>query len=141
MDTIQCAIVLAKLDRFEWELSQRIAKGKYYNKIFDDFGIQRVKQINYSVSVFAQYTIFTEKRQELQERLAIQGIPTAIHYPVPLNEQPAYKHLCCDNCTPLAKENSNMVLSLPISADMTVDDQNKIIKQVIKISKDLKLNK
>jgi UDP-2-acetamido-2-deoxy-ribo-hexuluronate aminotransferase len=46
-------------------------------------------------SVFAQYTLLVQDRDALQARLHQAGIPTAVHYPVPLNEQPAYAHRCC----------------------------------------------
>ena len=55
-------------------------------------------------SVFAQYTLRVPDRAALQARLQAAGIPTAVHYPVPLNEQPAYAHLGCPDCTPVARQ-------------------------------------
>jgi UDP-2-acetamido-2-deoxy-ribo-hexuluronate aminotransferase len=55
-------------------------------------------------SVFAQYTILVQDRDSLQAKLEEQGIPTAVHYPVPMNQQLAYQHLCCPDCTPVAAE-------------------------------------
>lgn len=51
----------------------------------------------------AQYTVIVRNREALQKRLAKVGIPTVKHYPVPLNEQPAYKHLCCQDGMPVAQ--------------------------------------
>lgn len=130
MDTMQCAIVLAKLERFEWEVERRILIGQRYNKLIDDSYIKRVQQRTDRSSVFAQYTLFVPDRDALQKRLSALGIPTAVHYPVPLNEQPAYKHLCCPDCTPVAKGVSEQVMSLPMGADLSEGDQDRILDAI-----------
>lgn len=66
-------------------------------------------------------------REAMQKRLAEAGIPTAVHYPVPLNEQPAYKHLCCPDCTPVAQQLAKRVMSLPMSAEITPQQQRVIL--------------
>jgi UDP-2-acetamido-2-deoxy-ribo-hexuluronate aminotransferase len=130
MDTIQCAVVLAKLERFDWEIEKRLAIGRRYNEILDTAGLLRAQQRSDRNSVFAQYTIFTNQRETLQRGLADAGIPTAVHYPVPLNEQPAYKHLCCPDCTPVAQALSKQVLSLPMGPDLSEKDQDFIVKSL-----------
>jgi UDP-2-acetamido-2-deoxy-ribo-hexuluronate aminotransferase len=130
MDTIQCAIVLAKLERFDWEVEQRIAIGQKYNELMDKLNIPRVLQHTDRSSVFAQYTIFIEHREFLQRKLNEANIPSAVHYPAPLNEQPAYKHLCCPNCTPLAHKVAKQVMSLPMGPDLASGDQRRIIEQL-----------
>jgi UDP-2-acetamido-2-deoxy-ribo-hexuluronate aminotransferase len=130
MDTIQCAIVLAKLERFDWEVEQRKRIGNRYNQLLDDAGIPRVHQREGRTSVYAQYTVFTEDRELLQKRLSDQGIPTAVHYPLPLNEQPAYKHLCCPDCTPIASKTAKQVMSLPMGAELSVELQIMITSTV-----------
>ena len=127
MDTLQCAIVLAKLERFEWELEQRSALGSRYNTELDRIGFPRVDQRPDRSSVFAQYTIFCNDRASVQRRLTEAEIPTAVHYPIPLNEQPAYAHLCCPDCTPCAKAVARQVISLPMSADLDPEDQLDIV--------------
>lgn len=127
MDTLQCAIVLAKLERFEWEVEQRHEIGSRYNQVLDQAGIARTQQRPERTSVFAQYTVMVSNREALQKRLAEAGIPTAVHYPVPLNEQPAYKHLCCPDCTPVARELAALVMSLPMGPDLSFDLQKKVI--------------
>jgi UDP-2-acetamido-2-deoxy-ribo-hexuluronate aminotransferase len=126
MDTLQCAIVLAKLERFEWELQRRHQIGQHYNQLLDQIGINRVQQRSERTSVFAQYTIMVTDREALQKRLVESGIPTAVHYPLPLNEQPAYKHLCCPNCTPVAQLLAKQVMSLPMSAELKLEQQHHI---------------
>ena len=118
MDTIQCAIVLAKLDRFEWEVAQRLEAGAHYNRAMDELGVKRVQQSSDRTSVFAQYTIMVENRDQVQAALKLEGIPTAIHYPVPLNEQPAYRVFGSSLDTPVSSSVAKQVMSLPMSADV-----------------------
>lgn len=131
MDTLQCAIVLAKLNRFNWEVEQRIAIGQHYNKRLDDAGIKRVQQRDDRTSVFAQYSLLADKRESIQKHLNGLGIPTAVHYPKPLNEQPAYKHLCCPNCTPVAQQVATQVISLPMSADLTAEQLERVCNALL----------
>lgn len=135
MDTIQCAVVLAKLERFEWEVEQRIEIGKRYNAMLDEKGIKRVIQRDDRTSVFAQYSILLEDREASQAILSEAGVPTAVHYPIPLNEQPAYKHLCCPDCTPIARETAKRVMSLPMSADIDLDSQQRVVVAFAQIGK------
>jgi UDP-2-acetamido-2-deoxy-ribo-hexuluronate aminotransferase len=129
MDTLQCAVVLAKLERFDWEVEQRLKIGARYNELLAG-RVSVVSQRPDRNSVFAQYTVFVENREPLQERLRAAGIPTAVHYPIPLNEQPAYRHLCCPDCTPISKQRASQVMSLPMSADLTAHDQEEIVRVV-----------
>jgi UDP-2-acetamido-2-deoxy-ribo-hexuluronate aminotransferase len=130
MDTIQCAVVLAKLERFDWEIEQRLVMGKRYNEWIDSAGLKRVQQRADRTSVFAQYTILLDRREDVQKRLSDLGIPTAVHYPIPLNEQPAYKHLCCPDCTPVAQAVSKRVMSLPMGSDLSTLDQQSIMESL-----------
>lgn len=130
MDTLQCAIVLAKLERFDWEVEQRMNVGRRYNEKFDGLGVQRVVQRQDRTSVFAQYTIFRKDRGALQEHLSLHGVPTAVHYPIPLNEQPAYKHLCCPDCTPEASRVAKLVMSLPMSPGLVDEDLSAVARHV-----------
>ena len=123
MDTLQCAIVLAKLDRFDQEIAQRQAVARRYHELLatDEHGSTRILPWPQDdrTSVFAQYTLRVQDRDALQARLHAAGIPTAVHYPVPLNEQPAYAHLCCPDCTPVARQLAREVMSLPMHPDLS----------------------
>jgi UDP-2-acetamido-2-deoxy-ribo-hexuluronate aminotransferase len=130
MDTMQCAVVLAKLERFDREIEQRLLIGKRYNEWIDNAGLKRVQQRPDGTSVFAQYTILVDQREDVQRRLSDLGIPTAVHYPIPLNEQPAYKHLCCPDCTPVAQAVSKRVMSLPMGSDLSNFDQQTIMESL-----------
>lgn len=127
MDTLQCAIVLAKIDRFDWEVQQRAEIGKRYNQMMDEAHILRVQQRTDRTSVFGQYTIFTMSREKQQAEFKEAGIPTAVHYPVPLNEQPVYRHLSDPDDTPVAQKISRQVMSLPMGPYLTAKDLSQIV--------------
>jgi UDP-2-acetamido-2-deoxy-ribo-hexuluronate aminotransferase len=134
MDTLQCAIVLAKLERFEWEVAQRELLGQRYTDqilaLQDGVGYACVQPPTVRpdrTSVYGQYTVFVPNREVVQKRLSEAGIPTAVHYPVPLNEQPAYNQLCCSDCTPIAQQIAKQVMSLPMGPDLTTHDQVTLV--------------
>ena len=127
MDTLQCAIVLAKFERFEWEVEQRAALGARYNELLAG-KLPVVAQRPGRSSVFAQYTVFVDDRAAVQARLAAQGIPTAVHYPKPINQQPAYAALCCPDCCPESSRAAQRVMSLPMSPDLTLVQQDRVVQ-------------
>ena len=126
MDTLQCAIVLAKLERFDWEVQQRLALGARYNQLMDAAGISRIVQRPGRTSVFAQYTVKVPNREQVQQRLQAARIPTAVHYPIPMHQQPAYQGLC-DRPTPVADALAREVMSLPMSADLQPAQQEQVV--------------
>jgi len=132
MDTLQCAIVLAKLDRFDWELLQRIRIGQRYDELLAPL-LPPASLINVRPdrsSVFAQYTIKVAGREALQHHLQAHGIPTAVHYPTILPAQPAYQDHCDRGHWPVATALSRQVMSLPMSPDLDEDSQRRIAAAV-----------
>jgi UDP-2-acetamido-2-deoxy-ribo-hexuluronate aminotransferase len=132
MDTLQCAVVLAKLTRLEWELERRMEIGRRYNRLFDERGIERVHQREDRTSVFAQHTILIDDRDRVQSALQSEGIPTAVHYPAPLSEQPAYRDICVQGALPNAERAARRVLSLPMHAYLDESTQDRIVDAVSK---------
>jgi UDP-2-acetamido-2-deoxy-ribo-hexuluronate aminotransferase len=131
MDTIQCAVVLGKLERFEWELEQRIRIGARYTDLLGRIpGVTPPTVRPDRTSVYAQYTIQVDDRDGLQKRLAAAKIPTAVHYPIPLNLQPAYKHLSRPDSTPVAESVAKRVVSLPMHADLDQATQDQVAKAI-----------
>lgn len=130
MDTMQCAIVLAKLERFEWEVEKRLNIGARFNKMLSG-KVNMVLQRPDRTSVFAQYTIFVKNRESMQAKLALKEIPTAVHYPVPIHLQPAYRSLCRRSG---GLQNSELrarsVLSLPMSPDLSLNHQKYICEYI-----------
>lgn len=130
MDTLQCAIVLAKLERFAWELERRKAVGDYYTARLGDLGIETIAVREDRSSVWGQYTIFVQDRARVQAELAERNVPTAVHYPCPLHLQPAYAHCDPEARLPISEQVSQLVLSLPMSADLKREDQDRVVEAV-----------
>lgn len=130
MDTLQCAIMLPKLEKFAWEVQRRLEIGQRYNEALDQMGVQRVQQRTHRTSVYAQYTVLVDDRTAFQSHMQRLGVPTAVHYPVPLNQQPAYKHLCCPDCTPVAASLAKRVTSLPMHAYLDRNLQDTVLDAV-----------
>lgn len=129
MDTIQCAVVLGKLERFEWEVGRRQVVGERYNSLLRGFGNLSAPTRRADRShVYAQYTVTVADRAQVIKQLADRGIPTAVHYPVPLNQQPAYKHLCCPDCMPIADKLAQGVLSLPMHPYLDERTQEAVVE-------------
>jgi UDP-2-acetamido-2-deoxy-ribo-hexuluronate aminotransferase len=132
MDTLQCAIVLAKLERFDWEVEQRIRIGQRYNELLAG-KIQTVAQRADRNSVYGQYTLLIDDRAVVQEELNAAGIPTAVHYPAPLNLQPAFAYLNKPaGSFPMAEEIAMRVMSLPMSPMLAAEQQDRIVAQLLR---------
>lgn len=113
MDTLQCAIVLAKLERFEWELAQRQRVAAAYDALLSD-RVRLVGRHRDRSSAFAQYTVVVDDREQVRAALHARGIPTAVHYPVPMHRQPAYASKAGRSSCPVADEMAGKVMSLPM---------------------------
>ena len=121
MDTLQCAILLAKLGRFDWEVERRIELGNKYATAIRASGARaRLLTVRAGrTSVWAQYTVLVDDRDAVQERMRQAGVPTAVHYPRPLHRQPAYEKLCDAKALPVSELLATQVISLPMSADLS----------------------
>jgi UDP-2-acetamido-2-deoxy-ribo-hexuluronate aminotransferase len=130
LDTIQAAILLEKLALFSDEITQRQMVAARYTKGLS--GVVKTPIIeSYNTSVFAQYTVEVDRRDAVQTALKARGIPTAVHYPVALHEQPILKQLYPDALVlPNAEAAARDVLSLPMHPYLTEADQNKIIHAI-----------
>ena len=126
LDTIQAAVLLAKMERFDWELQRRAALGARYRQRLDGIGQVTVRPDR--DSVYAQYTVMVDRRDEVQAALKAAGVPTAVHYPRPLHHQPAYAAHCCPDCCPVSTRLSQRVMSLPMSADLAEADQDQVVR-------------
>jgi UDP-2-acetamido-2-deoxy-ribo-hexuluronate aminotransferase len=139
MDSLQCAIILAKLPRFTWELQHRQIVAQRYHQAFTQYlhstASPLLQLLPYPTtdctSVFAQYTVLVKNRDKVQTKLHQANIPTAIHYPLPVTEQPAYLAFADTATVPIAKKLSQQVLSLPMGPDLTTTDQTRIINYVL----------
>ena len=113
LDTIQAAILLAKFSIFDDELLHRQKNAELYLKYLE--GSESIKTPTIPsgyTSAWAQFTVQVPERPRVQEALKQKGIPTAVHYPLPLNKQPVLSHVHMD--LPVGDAAAKSVLSLPI---------------------------
>lgn len=125
LDTIQAAILLAKLEILDEEILLRNEIANSYSSLLKKIGIDTVPFIeSHNQSAWAQYSICVENRDEISHRLNKSGIPTAIHYPLPLNKQPAVKDTTVS--LKVGDEVAERILSLPMHPYMGVAEINKV---------------
>ena len=127
MDTLQCAIVLAKLGRLDWELQRRHAIGAAYHQRLAALDLTRLTVRPDRDSVWGQYTVRVAHRAQVQAVLAEAGVPTAVHYPKPLHRQPAYVKFGDPASCPNAIAAADEVMSLPMSADLSDVDLDRVV--------------
>lgn len=132
MDTLQCAIVLAKLERFEWEIQQREQIGQHYEAMLAPHAAHaRTLAVRPDrTSPYAQFTVRVANRAKVQEALKAQGIPTAVHYPLPLHRQLAYSKGWEGISFPVSEKLAEEVMSIPMHPDLPEDQQARIVKAV-----------
>lgn len=134
MDTIQCAIVLAKLTQFDWEIERRIEAGAFYHQLLASS--PKVSLLNIRpdrTCVYGQYSIFVKNRDLVCERLKQEQIPTAIHYPMPLHRQPAYEKLCIAHNLDHSDTVASMVMSLPMHPYIKKETQERVVAGLNKV--------
>ena len=137
MDTLQCAILLAKLARFDWEVARRSELGRLYAERIAASGA-RVGLMALRpgrTSVYAQYTVLVDDRDGVQERMKKAGVPTAVHYPKPLHQQPAYVALCDRKPMPVSELLARQVISLPMSADLSETHIDVVVAALVTATK------
>ena len=133
-DTLQAAVLLAKLPYFENEIKSRTCIGARYSEFLSDYCITPAISAGNS-HVYAQYTIRLANRDDAKLRLHESGIPTAIYYSKCLHEQPVFKTLGYDwGDFPVSEKVSREVLSLPMHPFLTEKDQDQIIYAIKNIN-------
>ncbi len=129
MDSIQCAVVLAKLERFDWEVRQRVEIGSHYDALLAP-SVKTMKVRPDRTSVYAQYTVRVNGRARFEQEMKMRGIPTAVHYPLSLHQQPAYAAGYAGRSFPVSERLAREVVSLPMHADLDEATQQRIVTAV-----------
>lgn len=139
LDTIQCAVLLAKMERYDWEIKQRQTIAHKFNQAFSEIkmsGFQIPKLKSDRTSAWAQYTLQVPDRDSFQKKLTAVGIPTSVHYPRIMPDQPWYKAKFPQTSDfPVSRNAALHVISLPMYPDMTQAIQDTIITEVLKALK------
>ena len=129
LDTLQAAILLPKLAVLDEEIQARQKVADTYTRLFNEIGIFTTPFIeSHNQCAWAQYTIQVENRAEVQAKLQSQGIPTAVHYPIPLNKQPAVADSSV--VLPVGDTIAERVMSLPMHPYLEQEEQVEIIQSL-----------
>ncbi|MCX6930680.1 MAG: DegT/DnrJ/EryC1/StrS family aminotransferase, partial [Verrucomicrobia bacterium] len=140
-DTLQAAVILAKLPHFESEVAARSRIGARYTELLSSVLSHQSSVISPPSStpavppnnthVYAQYTIRVPNRDQVAEKLKAAGIPTAVYYPKCLHEQPVFA--ACGNKWgdfPESERASREVLSLPMHPFLTESEQDLVVNSL-----------
>jgi UDP-2-acetamido-2-deoxy-ribo-hexuluronate aminotransferase len=140
LDTIQAAVLLAKMERFDWEVEQRGMLGAHYSALIEsqtanlDISVITPYLEPFNTSVYAQYTVRVKNREQIQKKLKESGVPTAVHYPLPLHMQPAFAGLNLDEgLFPFAEAAAKEVMSLPMYPDLNSIVCTDIVNKLLSI--------
>ncbi|MDI5933026.1 DegT/DnrJ/EryC1/StrS family aminotransferase [Halomonas kalidii] len=125
LDTLQAAILLPKLEILDEELLLREKVADCYGRLLGAAGLEAPHVERHNTSAYAQYTLEVEDRELVLARLDEAGIPTAVHYPIPLNQQPAVADPRAE--LPVGDAAARRVISLPMHPYLGADDQHRIV--------------
>lgn len=129
LDTLQAAILLPKLEILAEEVESRNRVAERYTRLLNEAGITTTPFIEeHNVSAWAQYTVRVKNREDVQQKLQDAGIPTAVHYPIPLNKQPAV----ADDTVKLlvGDKAAREVMSLPMHPYINEEEQIKVVESL-----------
>lgn len=131
LDAIQAAILNVKLKYFEKEVESRIRIGSRYTSLLSEKVITPIIKKG-RTSVYAQYSIRVNNREKVIKELNQKGIPTAVHYPIPLYGQEVFNYLgISPEDFPVTEKVCHEIMSLPMSPYLSVEDQDYIVKEIL----------
>ena len=137
LDSLQAAVLLAKLEIFDDEVDARVRLGARYSSLLADAFAGSASAVSapyvepFNRCVYAQYTIEVEQRDLFETRMQALGVPTAVHYPLPLHLQPVFEHLgLAAGRFPAAEAAARRVISLPMHPYLTDDQQVRVVEAV-----------
>jgi UDP-2-acetamido-2-deoxy-ribo-hexuluronate aminotransferase len=137
LDSMQAAVLLAKMEIFDDEVAARVRLGARYSQLLAEAFAGSPSQIRtpyvepFNTCVYAQYTIEVENREFFETRMKALGVPTAVHYPLPMHLQPVFEHLGQREGTfPVSEAAARRVISLPMHPYLTEEHQRQVVAAV-----------
>jgi dTDP-4-amino-4,6-dideoxygalactose transaminase len=131
LDTLQAAILSVKLKYLDQWTQARRKNAAFYNEALKDLPLKTPVELEHNYHIYNQYTIATDRRDELVKHLQDHGIGCAIYYPLPLHAQECYKYLgYTDDDYKVAPRASKEVLSIPIYPDLKDDERNYVVEVI-----------
>jgi len=133
MDTLQCAIVDVKLKHYKKDLALRQEVASKYDKLLKDKGLILPFVDTKATSAYAQYSVRVKNRDAVQANLKEKGIPTAVHYPMPLHLQEAFEYLGYKKGDfPISEAVSSEIMSLPMNPYLSEDEVGYVCSSFLK---------
>lgn len=131
LDTIQAAILLAKLPYYALEIQNRQVVAEKYNLLLQSSLATPVVKEE-CTSIWAQYTVRVQNRDQVQANLKDEGIPTAVHYPMSLHQQECFRYLGLkDGDFPVAEQAAKEVMSLPMNSFLTDEEIYYVAEKLV----------
>jgi UDP-2-acetamido-2-deoxy-ribo-hexuluronate aminotransferase len=133
LDSIQAAVLLAKMEIFADEVAAReriaAAYARLIEQVFGANGSVRAPYVEpFNTSVYAQYTVEVDRRDIVETRMKGLGVPTAVHYPIALHEQPVFEHFGqSTGAFPVSEAAARRVISLPMHPYLTEEQQGRVV--------------
>lgn len=133
LDTLQAAVLNVKLSHYDNDLGRRQKVAVKYKKLLSGKLITPIVRDD-RTSAWAQYSVRVEDRNQVQDKLKRDGIPTAVHYPRPLHLQECFKHLGYKKGDfPISELISEEIMSLPMNPYLTEEELNYISTHLLKL--------
>ena len=133
MDSLQAGVLLSKMSIFDDELDQRNKVARRYSDLLGQAALEDELKLpfveSYNMSSWAQYTVEVNRRELIQERMSSGGIPTAVHYPLPVYAQPAILQNNLDH--PNTEKAARRVMSLPMHPYLNYSTQQRVAEFLI----------
>lgn len=133
LDTIQAAILLCKLEILDDEIAARQRVAGHYAATLEALDVMLPQIAQHNISAWAQYTVRVKDRRSVQTALQEAGIPTAVHYPLPLNRQPAAANSLAQ--LPIGDRAAEEVLSLPLHPYLDKKTQARVVAALADVVK------
>jgi dTDP-4-amino-4,6-dideoxygalactose transaminase len=136
MDGIQAAVLSVKLKYLNDWTNKRIFFAERYNELLKASGLKVIKLRPGAKCVYHIYLVEVSNRDEVMNHFKEMGIQCGVHYPIPLHEQPALKHLGYKKGDfPVTERCSQRILSLPMYAEFSTEMQDVVVKELLKVAK------
>ena len=133
LDTIQAAVLNVKLKYYEKDLAKRVEVANKYTKALKEKNIATPIVKDDRTSAWAQYSIRVKNRDELQKKLQAKGIPTAVHYPMPLHLQECFKYLGLkEGDFEVSEKVAKEIISLPMNPYVSDEEIAYIVENLAK---------
>jgi len=131
LDALQAAILNVKMNHFDAEVAKRIEVGERYSALLKDADVITPKIMSDRNSMYAQYSIRVKNRESMMQKLSDKGVPTAVHYPIPLHLQEALSYLGYKKGDfPLSELIGTQIMSLPMSPFLTQEQQDFVVNAI-----------